>query len=535
MSMADEHTLRPNRSNDPLRRAGEQAGSSDPLSELARLIGQSDPFADFSHGSPRSTERVASAPSGGYDWRRAAAAMPPYEAERQEPAPEERMASTNPRYPGHDREEFLFNGEPPAPAHAGYSVHAGYGQSGYGQSGYDETPYEENRGSAHARPEARFPPAQHRDELETAEVHQDEPIYTSGRPDIRLSEPYYDAGAPLTPEDEASYDDAPRNRTRSRSGLITAVTLIACAMVGTAGAYGYRTYYGGPPSPRTPPVITAEGTPSKIMPTPDGQPGKTIQDRVGDQGSPERVMPGAEQPIELRSPVGSTNPRVVLPPPVQPNTSPFPSPAETLPPPSTIPPQGTGTAPPAPGGEPKRVRTVTIRNDGGAGNAPRASAQTPPASRPAPKARSAPAPRNSGPLSLDPDDQTAELPAPSRERTAALPLTQTTPRTPPGTAFDLTPSGTTASPGGNGGRGGSYMVQLSSQRSEAEARSAYHSMQTRFPNQLRGRTPVVRRAELGAKGTYYRAMVGPFASSGEAERLCSSLKSAGGTCIVQRN
>jgi cell division protein FtsN len=45
----------------------------------------------------------------------------------------------------------------------------------------------------------------------------------------------------------------------------------------------------------------------------------------------------------------------------------------------------------------------------------------------------------------------------------------------------------------------------------------------------------VHKVELGAKGTYYRAMVGPFASQAEASQLCSSLKSAGGNCLVQRN
>ena len=37
------------------------------------------------------------------------------------------------------------------------------------------------------------------------------------------------------------------------------------------------------------------------------------------------------------------------------------------------------------------------------------------------------------------------------------------------------------------------------------------------------------------KGVYYRAMVGPFASSEEASQFCGSLKAAGGQCFVQRN
>ena len=47
--------------------------------------------------------------------------------------------------------------------------------------------------------------------------------------------------------------------------------------------------------------------------------------------------------------------------------------------------------------------------------------------------------------------------------------------------------------------------------------------------------PLIKRADLGEKGVYYRAMVGPFGSPDEASQFCGSLKSAGGQCVVQRN
>lgn len=78
-------------------------------------------------------------------------------------------------------------------------------------------------------------------------------------------------------------------------------------------------------------------------------------------------------------------------------------------------------------------------------------------------------------------------------------------------------------------------MQLSSQRSEAEAQAAFRSLQGKYPNQLGGKQPLIHKVNLGAKGIYYRAMVGPFATGGEASELCSSLKAAGGDCIVQRN
>ena len=57
----------------------------------------------------------------------------------------------------------------------------------------------------------------------------------------------------------------------------------------------------------------------------------------------------------------------------------------------------------------------------------------------------------------------------------------------------------------------------------------------KFPSQLGGKQPLIHRVDLGAKGIYFRAMVGPFGSSEEASQLCASLKAAGGQCIVQRN
>lgn len=82
---------------------------------------------------------------------------------------------------------------------------------------------------------------------------------------------------------------------------------------------------------------------------------------------------------------------------------------------------------------------------------------------------------------------------------------------------------------------GSYAVQVTSQRSEAGAQSEFRALKAKYPSQLGNREPLIRRADLGAKGVYYRALVGPFASAEQASAMCSGLKAAGGTCIVQRN
>jgi hypothetical protein len=83
--------------------------------------------------------------------------------------------------------------------------------------------------------------------------------------------------------------------------------------------------------------------------------------------------------------------------------------------------------------------------------------------------------------------------------------------------------------------GGGYAVQVTSERSESSAQAAFRVLQAKYPNQLGGRQAIIRRAELGAAGTYYRALVGPLRSAEEAKRLCSGLKAAGADCIILKN
>ena len=87
----------------------------------------------------------------------------------------------------------------------------------------------------------------------------------------------------------------------------------------------------------------------------------------------------------------------------------------------------------------------------------------------------------------------------------------------------------------SGGAGGGYLVQVSSQRNEADAQASYKALQGKFPSVLGSHSPVIKRADLGEKGVYYRAMVGPFGSPDEASQFCGNLKSAGGQCVIQRN
>ena len=83
--------------------------------------------------------------------------------------------------------------------------------------------------------------------------------------------------------------------------------------------------------------------------------------------------------------------------------------------------------------------------------------------------------------------------------------------------------------------GGSYVVQLSAQKTEEEASAAFRSAQARYPSLLGSRQLILRKKEIAGKGTFYGAQVGPFASRDGANQLCEELKSAGGTCMVQKN
>jgi cell division septation protein DedD len=182
---------------------------------------------------------------------------------------------------------------------------------------------------------------------------------------------------------------------------------------------------------------------------------------------------------------------------------------------------------------PKKIRTVTIHTD--QSGAPDTAAS------PGVPARAGTQPPQGGnaPLSIVPSSTDAPAPAAAAAPLRPRPTTQQSvslnkpaanqtvsaaPAVPVAPAAQAAPVAT-----------GGYAVQVSSQRSEAEAQSSYRDLQAKYPDVLGGREPTIRRADLGAKGIYFRAMVGPFTSADQATELCSNLKAAGGSCIVQKN
>jgi hypothetical protein len=328
-------------------------------------------------------------------------------------------------------------------------------------------------------------------------------------------------------------------------------------VLGTAGAFGYRAMFGGPALPSLPPIIKAEGGPNKIMPKDGNAQAGAGRESADNASSGERLVSREERPVDIPSPVESTAPRSVATVPVFPDPpamggpgavvgysgNPSLSNAASAAEPTSIPsappmttasapnlaPSGASSASAAPAGSatssaatssapgapgPKKIRTVTIRAD-----------QSAPVDAPRPGAQSQSA---NGPLSIVPSS--AETPAAAPRPRAAAP----SPAAPQPVPLNKPPANETASAAPTATASGSYAVQVSSQHSEEEAQSSFRALQAKYPDLLGGREPIIRRADLGAKGIYFRAMVGPLPAD-QANELCSNLKSAGGSCLVQKN
>jgi hypothetical protein len=474
--MADDQNQRPYRSNDTLPRANPAAPRSgnDPLAELARLIGQNDPFAEYARdGRPAASPPAAPVASApATDWPA-------------QPAAEARTAAA------------------PAPA--------------YGRAPFGGAPFA-NGGDLY-------------------QTGQDDPSYPATQPGYHDDDTYDPGNAQHAAEQQDYYDDAPPSRRRM--GVLVIAGIFALAVVGTAGAFGYRAIFGSSSASVPPPVIKADSAPSKIVPAnKDGQSGKQITDRLNERGSGEKLVSREEQPVDIKD-----RPAPAFPPPQQ----------DAMP--SNAPALGSGVV----GSEPKKVRTIAIHPDQQASASANAEAPPTPASAPARTTTVAPAKPAAPPRAIstspasttDADAEPAPRATPTRvtppaQQMAAAPAagnaplslspdapaTRSVPARAPARSAAVAPTQT--APAGNG-NGGSYAVQVSSQRSEAEAQAAFRSLQGKYPDQLGGKQPLIHKADLGAKGVYYRAMVGPFASSGEAGELCTALKAAGGQCIVQRN
>lgn len=464
--MADRFPNRPsfadNFDRGALRPPADAQPDSDPLAELARLIGQTDPQSTFARGRQGSQGNPPQAPrslatdfsAGPPSWLQTAQAQ---QQTRAQPTYVEQE-------PQHEAEPELT----PMPAflQAPHPQHSQHAQQAPADR-YDQVLYG------------------HDDEQPQYEEYGDQ-----GYADEEYAEEQFD-GSPAFIENE--------NRRRRPGGLLTVAVVLGLAVVGTAGAYAYRSYSGSPRS-GTPPVIKADNAPSKVVPPTQSSDnsGKLIYDRIGNSGGPERVVSREEQPVD----VNANAPRSAFPPVGQGG-------APTL--------QASNTPPDDSGADaPRKIRTVPIRGDQ-ANGAPVMARPAPPAPSavrtvPVPTATPAAQPAGNAPMSLSPNAAAPNV----RSASAAVP---------PAAAA---PSAVTRTTGG-------YLVQIASQKTEAEAQASYRAAQAKYGNLIGAMSPIIKRADLGDKGVYYRAMVGPFQTSEEATKFCGNLRVAGGNCVVQRN
>ncbi|MGZ5897630.1 MAG: hypothetical protein ACXWJ6_15415, partial [Xanthobacteraceae bacterium] len=225
------------RGNTPAEPSAVRNPTNDPLTELARLIGQRDPFTDPVPEAARRDLRDILAGRRKDDWPSAP----------EVPAQQEQEYDNHAPFIDDDRHLPSLSAIDELPrAEQGYDDHAPYDpQTEYGQE----------------LPEA----------------------------------PLYGDNGQLVPEDTYLTDDqlspgnyAPEHRVadeaqpRGRKGLLAVVAVFGLAVVGTAGAYAYRTMYRGGIA-GAPPLIRADSAPNKVAATPagDASASKQIYDRLG--------------------------------------------------------------------------------------------------------------------------------------------------------------------------------------------------------------------------------------------------------------
>ena len=305
---------------------------------------------------------------------------------------------------------------------------------------------------------------------------------------------------------QRGYEEEPEPRTR-RGGMVTVAAALALAMVGTVA---YRTYVGSPRSGE-PPIITADNSATKVVPTQSDGDASKAPGRIPPGDGGEKLVSRDEARVDVNSKFGASLP------PLNQNGSP--------PPVASVSPTGPALTMAAngtmPNNEPRQIKTLAVRGDPAENGGIPTGAAAP--AKPDPTAPSASAPtalaqRNpsaasasaNAPVTLSPQSAPASDPAPPI-RLAATNAVRT-----------------------SRSAGRDYLVQVSSQKNEADVQASYRVLQNKFPAALGSRPPVIKRADLGAKGIYYRTMVGPFGSTEEAAQFCGNLKSAGGQCVIQK-
>ena len=131
--------------------------------------------------------------------------------------------------------------------------------------------------------------------------------------EYRHDDEAYDADNPPYASHKEYQTELPGVRRRS---LALAIAMTGLALLGTAGAFGYRQMFGGSVIATSPPIITARNEPNKIAPV-SGEPqaknsGNARQDGADTTGLIEKLISREEQPATIEPPKGAP-PRVGAP------------------------------------------------------------------------------------------------------------------------------------------------------------------------------------------------------------------------------
>ena len=312
-------------------------------------------------------------------------------------------------------------------------------------------------------------PQQYADEPQQDPSRYDDALY--GR--LETGEHDYQRD-PAYPDDpyayQGEYEEEPAPKKRS-SGLMTVAAVLALAVVGTGAAFAYRTFVGSPRSGE-PPIIRADNSPTKVVPAPSDAGAAKTPDRMlpGDGG--EKLVSREETPVDVNSRSGG--PRVVFPPL---NQNANPPPAASVSPSAPMPAAANGTMP---NNEPRRIKTLAVKGDAADNGGIPAGASAPPRPAPPTRCRRCPGRGSRCPAARNPASANASANSPmslapqrvrSRSRRPGW-LRPIRPR----------PRRLAAAEGG-----GSFLVSVTSQDSEAAARESFRAVQGKYASVLGSR------------------------------------------------
>ena len=337
------------------------------------------------------------------------------------------------------------------------------------------------------------------------------PAEPEGYAAYQMAEPQ---GGPLTEQElDEDYEEYEEPRGRGRMVMIAAA-LIGAIGIGGALAFAYKTMIG-PGGTDNPPLVKNEAAPSKMRPAEPG--GKQfahtdskIMGRLNETGSVAAATTAASTAATAGESEAGTRKVQTL---VVGRDGSIEAPAQGAAPAQSAPVvsvpgmtviDGFNANPAAQLREAQRPVVV---------NPPQAP-PTPPVAEKAPEkpvviARAAPVAQ---------PDATAEL-----AETVTPPVTKPVPKRQAAVAPAAAPAPRAS--------GAGYVAVLASvpasSSSRMEALKQFADLRQKYGTVLQSKTPEVTEANLGAKGTYHRLVVGPPGSREQASGLCSQLKGAG--------